>query len=61
MNPSQPLDGWRKSSRSANTSDCVEVAPAAAVIGVRDTKDRAAGHLVITPRAWSVFLEIVGK
>jgi uncharacterized protein DUF397 len=61
MNQSQALGGWRKSSRSVNTSDCVEVAPSAAVVGVRDTKDRAAGHLTVSPGAWTAFLDAVAE
>lgn len=48
---------WRKSSRSSGGSNnCVEVAVATEAVGVRDTKDRKAGHLAVTPNAWSVFL-----
>jgi hypothetical protein len=48
---------WRKSSRSSGgASNCVEVATSATTIGVRDTKHRAAGHLSVTPCAWSAFL-----
>jgi hypothetical protein len=48
---------WRKSSRSSGGSNnCVEVAMSATTIGVRDTKHRAAGHLSVTPYAWSGFL-----
>lgn len=51
---SQPLNAWRKSSRSANAADCVEVALGASV-GVRDTKARTAGHLAVSPGAWAAF------
>jgi hypothetical protein len=38
---------WRKSSRSAKVNEevCVEVAKLAAGIGIRDSKNPAAGHL----------------
>jgi hypothetical protein len=38
---------WRKSSRSGGVNDeaCVEVAKLAAGIGIRDSKNRAAGFL----------------
>jgi hypothetical protein len=51
---------WRKSSRSSGGSNnCIEVAIAAETVGVRDTKDRPAGHLAVTSRAWLAFLETV--
>lgn len=51
---------WRKSSRSQNTSDCVEVGClASGVAAVRDTKDRAAGYLVADQQQWSAFIEAV--
>jgi hypothetical protein len=49
------LVGWKKSSYSGDNSDCVEVA-VGEVIGVRDTKDRAHGALVLTSQAWFALL-----
>ncbi|NKE56989.1 DUF397 domain-containing protein [Lentzea sp. PSKA42] len=43
---------WRKSSYSADTSDCVEVGRG---VGVRDSKSPVA-HLAIGTSAWSAFL-----
>jgi hypothetical protein len=43
---------WRKSSYSAGEGNCVEVAPGATVIHVRDTKDREGGHLTFAASAW---------
>ncbi|MEV0705441.1 DUF397 domain-containing protein [Saccharopolyspora sp. NPDC050389] len=37
---------WRKSSRSNGAQNCVEIALAAGLVGVRDTKDRDGGTLV---------------
>ena len=47
---------WKKSARSEGANNCVEVALTAKVIGVRDTKDRPAGHLAVTPSTWAAFL-----
>jgi hypothetical protein len=51
---------WRKSSHSnADNGDCVEVAPSAGAIAVRDSKAPAAGHVTVHPTAWRAFLSIV--
>ena len=47
---------WRKSSHSGNEGDCVEVA-IDLTVGVRDSKDRAAGHLDVSREAWSAALD----
>jgi hypothetical protein len=48
---------WRKSTKSNNTGgDCVEVALDPAVVGVRDTKDRSGGTLVVDGSDWSAFV-----
>jgi hypothetical protein len=39
-----------------NGGDCVEVADAASVVVVRDTKDRDGGTLVFTAEAWAAFM-----
>ncbi|NHD19452.1 MULTISPECIES: DUF397 domain-containing protein [unclassified Actinopolyspora] len=42
-------DVWHVSSCSANDAHCVEVALTAEAVGVRDTKDRSGGTLVLVP------------
>ena len=50
---------WRKSSYSGQESNCVEVGSGPTVVGVRDTKDRAAGYFTTTPDQWSTFIGAV--
>ncbi|MDA3626795.1 DUF397 domain-containing protein [Saccharopolyspora sp. WRP15-2] len=47
---------WRKSSYSNGGGNCVEVAVGVGRTGVRDTKDRAGGVLVVTEARWRDFL-----
>jgi hypothetical protein len=46
---------WRKSSYSDTAQQCVEVARAGTACLVRDTTNRAAGHLAFSPNAWAAF------
>jgi len=46
---------WCKSTYSADYN-CVEVAVSAEVVAVRDSKDRAAGHFVVSARQWDSFV-----
>ena len=46
---------WRTSSYSNNGGNCVEIAAAAGVIGVRDTRHRAGAVLTFSPEAWERF------
>ncbi|GAB3282133.1 DUF397 domain-containing protein [Parasphingorhabdus pacifica] len=48
---------WKKSSRSGGSGgNCVEVGRVVGGAAVRDTKDRAAGHVTATGAQWSSFL-----
>jgi hypothetical protein len=49
---------WRKSSYSGGQSDCVEVKLDHSV-GIRDTKAREQGHLVVSPAAWAAAVSVL--
>ncbi|MEV0065629.1 DUF397 domain-containing protein [Amycolatopsis sp. NPDC050768] len=53
---------WQKSSFSTDQANCVEVTATPSIeIGVRDTKDRGAGHLTVSAEAWTAFLAAAGR
>ncbi|MDX3386663.1 DUF397 domain-containing protein [Streptomyces niveiscabiei] len=47
---------WRKSSYSAETSNCLEIAPAPTTIHIRDSKTPTTPHLTFPHSAWARFL-----
>lgn len=48
---------WRKSRRSGEEANCVEVARGSnGSVGVRDSKDTGGGRLEIEPSAWRDFV-----
>ena len=48
---------WRKSSRSGGGGgECVEVAVGVEQVGIRDSKNPAAGELTVSPAAWTAFI-----
>jgi hypothetical protein len=50
---------WRKSNHSAGQTNCVEVATASGLIGVRDSKKPNSYILVATPSEWTNFLTVI--
>ena len=55
--PALDLSGarWRKSSRSTDKANYVEVAVPVGTVAVRDSKEPAGGVLAVPPPAWTVF------
>ena len=60
--PTLDLSGarWRKSRRSTDVANCVEVAVTASVVAVRDSKHPAGGVLAVPSPAWAAFTTALG-
>jgi Domain of unknown function (DUF397) len=50
---------WRKSSRSSDQPNCVEIAITAGAVAVRDSKHPAGSVLAVPPPAWTAFTTAV--
>ena len=61
MNPPE----WRKSSRSGGSAGggdgCVELAALTGLIGVRDSKDPGAGHLMLSSESFARLITAVKR
>jgi hypothetical protein len=55
--PYPPHVRWHKSSHSSASGQCVEVAPVAGAVAVRDSRNPAGPGLVFTRPAWVAFVE----
>nr|WP_067824408.1 DUF397 domain-containing protein [Actinomadura kijaniata] len=60
--PTEAAVAWRKSSHSAESGECVEVASLAPhTIGVRDSKNPAVAALVVAPDQWRHLLHAISS
>lgn len=59
MTSPQVPTGWRKSRRSSQETNCVEVGRVGDGAAVRDTKDRAAGYFTTDQAQWQAFIGAV--
>lgn len=54
--------GWKTSTRTSQGQNCVEVTAAVpGWVGVRDTKNRAAGLLALGRPQWNTFLTAINE
>lgn len=62
MTPTLHDAAWRKSSHSGGQGgNCVEVAPAGRIVGIRDSKRPGAGTVTIRPATWRTFVTAITR
>ncbi|NEA28136.1 DUF397 domain-containing protein [Actinomadura bangladeshensis] len=47
---------WRKSTRSGQNGECVEITHIVGAVAIRDSKGPIAGHLTVSRQAWAAFV-----
>ncbi|MDT0346587.1 DUF397 domain-containing protein [Streptomyces litchfieldiae] len=53
---------WHRSSHSNNVSNaCVEVAACPSIVHIRDSKNKQAAQLRLSPGAWTSFISYAGQ
>ncbi|GAA4613272.1 DUF397 domain-containing protein [Saccharopolyspora hordei] len=50
------ITDWRTSTRTQGQGQCVEVGFGVGCVGVRDTKNRAAGQITVATQRWREFV-----
>ena len=56
VEPDWDAAGWRTSSRTAGSGQCVEVARVPGLVAVRDSKAPGQGRLLLPADSWTRFL-----
>ncbi|WP_030104049.1 DUF397 domain-containing protein [Actinoalloteichus caeruleus] len=53
------ISNWQKSRRSGQQTSCVEVGSTPDLVGIRDTKNRDGGTLLVDPSAFAALVDAV--
>jgi hypothetical protein len=52
---------WRKSSRSNQEGQCVEIALTVSAVGIRDSKNVEGGYLIVESRSWAALVDVLKR